>query len=262
MRILYVCGYGRSGSTILGRVLAQHGEAVALGEMANAPELLRGAADTQCACGERVNRCPVWGEALLRTAQDVQWPAAAWLSRVLNGPLALMIPKKWLAWLARRCTLSPALPHTSLPAAMDVLIGQCCSGAAVDISKTSYLTCGRPLALAAAGADIQLHLAVRPWRDVRASYVAAHARRDREISIPVATIRVLAGITFSRFTARIVAARLRKPLHVHRMAEILLDASKLADDGPTNHMLTGNRSRNRPIVGTTGSARPGGHSVA
>jgi LPS sulfotransferase NodH len=60
-RVLYVGGFGRSGSTLLDRVLAQVGGFVAVGELVHLVQ--RGLIDDErCGCGEPFSACPFWGE--------------------------------------------------------------------------------------------------------------------------------------------------------------------------------------------------------
>ena len=59
--MLYVGGWGRSGSTLLERVLAEADATVALGEVVHLWErALR--ADELCACGQPFSQCPQWTE--------------------------------------------------------------------------------------------------------------------------------------------------------------------------------------------------------
>jgi hypothetical protein len=59
LRILYVGGWGRSGSTLVDRLLDQVPDIVAVGEMRDL--FLRGPVeDRLCGCGERFSACPFW----------------------------------------------------------------------------------------------------------------------------------------------------------------------------------------------------------
>jgi UDP-N-acetylglucosamine transferase subunit ALG13 len=61
VRILYVGGWGRSGSTLLDRLLGQVPGAFSVGEMRDI--WLRGVIeDRRCGCGEPFGRCPFWTE--------------------------------------------------------------------------------------------------------------------------------------------------------------------------------------------------------
>ena len=63
--ILYVGGTGRTGSTVLDRMLGNVPGVVAAGEVTWLWFALR--AGGRCACGERHAQCPVWGPALEAT---------------------------------------------------------------------------------------------------------------------------------------------------------------------------------------------------
>lgn len=61
--VIYVGGWGRSGTTILDRTLGAHDGFVSVGELSNIWQ--RGLIDgTKCGCGRPVPDCPMWTEAL------------------------------------------------------------------------------------------------------------------------------------------------------------------------------------------------------
>jgi hypothetical protein len=73
IRVLYIMGYGRSGSTVIGSVLGNHSDIVSVGELMNLSR--SGWINAQyCACGERGNVCPFWSgvrrEWIKRTGVD------------------------------------------------------------------------------------------------------------------------------------------------------------------------------------------------
>lgn len=58
--VIYIGGSGRSGSTLLERLLGEVDGVTALGEVVHLPT--RGLVEGQpCACGRRLDRCPFWG---------------------------------------------------------------------------------------------------------------------------------------------------------------------------------------------------------
>lgn len=59
VRVLYIMGVGRSGSTFLDTVLGNHPEIESVGELIHLPRngWINGG---YCACGERGNECPFW----------------------------------------------------------------------------------------------------------------------------------------------------------------------------------------------------------
>ncbi len=79
VRVLYVAGFGRSGSTLLGNVLGSVDGWFSTGELHLLwAALLRGSG---CGCGERVDRCEVWSEVLRRIARDSVAPDPATVRR-------------------------------------------------------------------------------------------------------------------------------------------------------------------------------------
>ncbi len=62
-RVLYVLGYGRSGSTVLGMALGQHPGLVNLGEISTLPTFVPGPtyiAPRACGCLLPLDQCPYW----------------------------------------------------------------------------------------------------------------------------------------------------------------------------------------------------------
>jgi len=62
-RVLYVLGYGRSGSTVLGMALGQHPGLVNLGEISTLPTFIPGPTyipPRACGCQLPLDQCPYW----------------------------------------------------------------------------------------------------------------------------------------------------------------------------------------------------------
>lgn len=62
-RVLYVLGYGRSGSTVLGMALGQHPDLVNLGEISTLPTFVPGPTyipPRACGCLRPLDQCPYW----------------------------------------------------------------------------------------------------------------------------------------------------------------------------------------------------------
>lgn len=60
VRVVYVAGIGRSGSTLVGRVLAQNDDAAFVGEARTLPTEI----NTKCGCGQKVRNCRLWSHVL------------------------------------------------------------------------------------------------------------------------------------------------------------------------------------------------------
>lgn len=67
--ILYIAGYGRSGSTILDTVLGNHPVVFGAGELTHAFSSMD--ADGYCSCGSRLSLCPLWGRAKERMVRGL-----------------------------------------------------------------------------------------------------------------------------------------------------------------------------------------------
>jgi sulfotransferase family protein len=137
-KLVYVGGYGRSGSTLLEYLLAASPELIACGEVAAFRHVRAGQG---CSCGRRIEDCPIWGE-LFR-------PPAA-----LEG------------WSHKQLTL----------ALLDRVSDR--YGILVDSSKTAWDSVGIPFAFRkAVGKDFKLIHLVRDPRGVCWSNVSGKRRR-------------------------------------------------------------------------------------
>ena len=61
MKLVYVGGHGRSGSTLLDVLLDASPQLLGVGELHHLPRLL--ADDQSCSCGTALGRCPFWARA-------------------------------------------------------------------------------------------------------------------------------------------------------------------------------------------------------
>jgi len=68
LQVLYIAGFGRSGSTLLGNIVGSADGLFSTGELHLLWTAL--AKGSGCGCGERVDRCPVWSAVLDRLASD------------------------------------------------------------------------------------------------------------------------------------------------------------------------------------------------
>ena len=69
MQIVFICGYGRSGSTLLNRVLGSHEEAIAIGEFYQMWRYFL-CKNHVCSCGKHLTRCPLWKAAITSVAKN------------------------------------------------------------------------------------------------------------------------------------------------------------------------------------------------
>lgn len=59
-RLIYIGGYGRSGSTLLGRIMARRDEVLDLGEVVRTARRLKRRRHYYCTCGQPLKQCSVW----------------------------------------------------------------------------------------------------------------------------------------------------------------------------------------------------------
>lgn len=105
MRVLFVLGHGRSGSTLLGNLLGELPGVFHGGEMLDVWR--RGPADDRCGCGRPIGGCPVWSEVLARmrasggaaTDEIRQWKRE--VLRLRNIPRLLRAPSGGGPWPVR-----------------------------------------------------------------------------------------------------------------------------------------------------------------
>ncbi|MDP8928885.1 MAG: sulfotransferase [Actinomycetota bacterium] len=145
MRVLYVAGAGRSGSTLLGHLLGAHDGVFHGGEMRYA--WLARDRDRLCGCGTPVRECPVWTRIL--TVGPVVEP-----SGLLEGTLRTKHFPRWLVgYGGESARLVSALLRQMYQQVADV------TGAKliVDTSKRP----AQPLAAKRGGVDVQVVHLVR-----------------------------------------------------------------------------------------------------
>jgi hypothetical protein len=73
IRVVYITGFGRSGSTVLNITLGQHEDVIATGELGNLSRRVWHN-DEFCSCGVRVRSCPFWSTAVGNMAERVDTP--------------------------------------------------------------------------------------------------------------------------------------------------------------------------------------------
>lgn len=203
--IVYIGGYGRSGSTLLNIVLGAQAGIMALGEVGTfwnhvlQPEAM-------CTCGQAFRTCPRWAPAVAAIAEGFDVPQLQRESRGIES---------WIRGLARaRGATSRPVARTYGPAWAKVfeVLGRDGTRIFVDSSKTAYRFFWRPLALRReARADVRLIHLVRDPRDVMASCLKGQNSKlavgDTTLR-PMAATVALVGWIVANVAARVNAWRL------------------------------------------------------
>ena len=253
MKVVYVCGYGRSGSTTLGELLAAERGGVGLGE---AHQVARGAflSRARCACGAPYPECDYWGrvDARLLTIPRTRLLVPVRAGVLVESFLGLLLPMVVLRGLSGRLSFSERYRGVSYRSGVAVLV-DAAGGLVVDTSKTTRLTGNRPRLLRAAGVDVELLLGRRPRAEVTRSYRAAGERR----SVRRGALRTWVAPAVGRVTASAAATwcawSLGRPLtRVSLEDTVTWAATRRAPDPQVQHSIAGNRSRLQDSAG----ARP------
>jgi hypothetical protein len=100
-KLVYIGGYGHSGSTLLEYLLTASPDVVACGEVASV--LRQRGRKGRCTCGERVKHCPVWGPVFASSAR-LDGMTHESLTRALmsrdRGAHAILVDSSKTAWRA------------------------------------------------------------------------------------------------------------------------------------------------------------------
>lgn len=150
--IIYIGGYGRSGSTLLDRILGQHPKVFSGGELWRYQEFAT--SNQLCGCGKPVLDCQIWCEVRQLTDKASTHVGSSWL----NGPLGLFLGNKALPAQIKKFVDNQRCLFESVSAVTGAT-------AIVDSSKTAYGAAGRPQALNQhTGMDVYfIHLIRHPY---------------------------------------------------------------------------------------------------
>jgi hypothetical protein len=150
-KVLYIAGYGRSGSTVLATVLSNHPQMVHVGEVSYFYEDWANPSRT-CSCKKRYTDCEFWEGAVVAGAFE-----AALQRRIRAIERVSFLPRLWFGFVSDkarqeyRASQAQVFAHALARSGADII---------VDSSKSAQLTVGRSIALRKlAGHDVYfLHL--------------------------------------------------------------------------------------------------------
>jgi hypothetical protein len=163
--IIYIAGYGRSGSTLLDVILGSHPQIIGTGELANIFDCMDDPAST-CSCGKNVHDCSFWGDVTTYLQSDkqagqkhrdgvIQKSCEDWT----NGSLLFNDRKKRYDGY-----------RTLMTGLFDYIFKISGKEFVVDSSKNAYTSSWRPLALKKiCGYDVKLIHLIRDGKGVMTS---------------------------------------------------------------------------------------------
>ncbi|MBO8228674.1 sulfotransferase [Prochlorococcus marinus XMU1414] len=233
-KIIYIGGYGRSGSTILALILGQHPLILNLGEVGVLYAALKD--NRKCTCGESFFNCSFWSELI--NSNDL-----------IDGEL-------------KNRLLDPNLNVSEVLNYVDSVSDINCY---VDATKTAWRNLLRPLKLFLSGYDVRLIHLLRKQSEVIKS-AKKGKNTDLEFNIPFndkfVVPKTIISYQISNIITRIYALLFKKkyllinyedflenPINclkkLQKFVNIDLDCLKLYLDGKhelaTGHQINGNR---------------------
>lgn len=266
--VIYISGYGRSGSTLLDVLLDAQPDVLGLGEVTH---LFRFAAqDRACSCGEKYLACPVWGPTL----RTVMHPSR--LSLMAAETLTRAVETRRLVstrTVDRYEDLWGRLLRAAAAAAAATVV--------VDSSKSTRGTQLRATRLGRVGGLSVRSVHLR--RDPQGVLASARAARDRRAAKGVrgamdgdtiTSLRTLAGwVATDRAAAGQADLTVQFEDLVAHPASAILSSLNLVTDvdgavptlvGGPGHGVAGNRMRRlgQPIVARTTTSHVSGPSVS
>lgn len=262
--VIYVGGYGRSGSTILGMLLGMQAQTCAPGELARIFEVWPD--NYVCSCMKGMQDCVFWSQVMARFQAElphITWGHAnrvtAHVEHMRSTPLTGRRPSGPI-YEEYRQIWRAMLPSIATVGGASVI---------VDTSKSSYRRANRPLALASLGeADVKfIHLIRDPRAVMWSQHSAAQTKRVRpRFTFEATLVNWLLTNVYLRFFGRspyfastvVTYERLtqRPTVELARMgADLGLDMSELielvAAERPIvgKHLFEGNAIRiGEPVV--------------
>ncbi|HEU4641452.1 MAG TPA: sulfotransferase [Gemmatimonadaceae bacterium] len=195
-KILYIAGYGRSGSTVLSTVLGNHPQMASLGEVSF---LLEDWSDPRgvCSCGRRYPECEFWKDMF-----EGEGPTPETVRLVRRMERASSLPRLCFGWVSREQRQEYRAHQEQL---LDYIAARTDAPVVVDSSKSPRLTVGRLIAMKRlAGEDVYILHLVRNGLATMASLVLTGSNRalegrTRPLRLPA--LRAAVGWTWTNLFA-------------------------------------------------------------
>ncbi len=204
--VVYVAGYGRSGSTLLGIVLGAHAGVMSLGEVGMLWDLV-GKPDTVCTCGEPFSACPRWAPVIGAIEHEYSLAGLKKESVGLESWIKAA-PGFLFGW--RRPAGSVYGPASAR--FFQLLSGDGATRVFIDSSKTAYRFFWRPVALRRV-AEVPVRM-IHLVRDPRAVLASCMKGQNSRLAVgddslrPMASVIALIGWIVANVAARLNARRL------------------------------------------------------
>jgi len=266
LRVVYITGASRCGSTALATLLGSQQESVGVGELSQLHKWgwLR---DDYCACGNTCTRCPFWGAVLEQwQRQSPRADVAAYVGLQSKLERLRSWPRLRLAAIRKSAVFREYLYQTG--ALLEAISAICGKRIIVDSSKSAV----RPWALSQIpGVDVRVVHLVRDVRATAWSQAKSYAPDPRMGIASEKPSRAIWKSSLEWMLANVLAEQLapadrrcliqyedlvNRPEHVlsHLQAALELDlqgviSAVMSDEAvPVGHQIAGNRLRMQGAV--------------
>jgi len=166
IKVLYIAGAGRSGSTVLGNLLGQFDGFFACGELYN---IYRTPSDQRyCGCGKLLSECEIWDAILRRALGDDYISQTARVLRLRNTVARSRYALLWALPVSRPWMLRAAREYLALTGRLYHSIAEV-TGARVIVDSSKVSSYGQLLAQIP-GIDLRVVFLVRDARAVAYSW--------------------------------------------------------------------------------------------
>ena len=255
--VIYIGGYGRSGSTLLGRLLSQELNAFDAGELASIFTTVDHS-EQLCGCGQTIEKCEFWqrvtGILRDRLGEGFEETLARDRKSAENVSFLYRLP------FVSRHRVRLNRYQNYVAALLDAISEVSGAKLIIDSSKSTYRAAWRPVLLSGiSGVEICfLHLVRRcggVYRSVqRGSNRAMENNKEASQKLPL--LRVLFGWTIANLVASRCSAALQSDNRL-RYEELESDAQPIieqfrdvsAESKLECHSFGGNRMRHKPLKG-------------
>ena len=227
--LVYIAGYGRSGSTLLEKILDAHPDMFGVGELSYLPEEVLDP-QSRCSCGATPGECifwqPILASVLAQTGETWQdlylLQRQAEASGIYKGRGVYAKPENWQERYARYLKVLYGNIARALPVARPII---------VDSSKTSYTSIHKPGNLITMElAPIKIIHLVRDLRGVIWSMASRGLNRHHHKKVMgrafMAEFRAISGWRFANRGADLLAERAGTNYQVLRYEDLVSEPQR------------------------------------
>ena len=259
--IIYIAGYGRSGSTILNYKLSNYLSALSLGEIISVNKEYYLDINSKCSCGKKLNLCKLAKNLI---AKDRKKNIEIWYKKIL--PQASYLIKYFLYFYIKKIKRIENIHLNDLKKIkneLDIIDKIFPNVILVDSSKSTFLSCNRPYILKKLGYEVIIIHIYKPFFSSLKSIISGSnyflmkkVKKEKSFRI----LRFFIGFIFSNLSALMLAIDFqyikiknhdlltRESYVIKKISKFILNIAsnkkikfKKTDE---RHLMSGNRLKN------------------